>query len=219
MISRTLGLVFALMIAAVLARTALGPQGRMGAVSEAGLKPTKAAIAKDAAQEREIENLRKAGKLQKATFGGGCFWGVEAAFRNIRGVTSTRVGYCGGHVDHPTYEQVCTHTTGHAESVEVEFNPAKVSYTTLLDVFWRLHDPTQVERQGPDIGENYRSVIFYHSPEQKRLAQESKQALDKGGKLGAPIATHISPATTFWPAEDYHQQYLEKRGMATCHAP
>jgi len=155
--------------------------------------------------------------MQKATFAAGCFWGVEAAFRQIPGVISTRVGYIGGKTENPTYKEVCTDRTGHAEAVEVEFEPTKVAYNDLLKVFWENHDPTQVNRQGPDWGTQYRTAIFYHSPEQQAQAEASKQALEKAHRYAKPIATQIVPAVTFYPAEDYHQQYLEKRGLATCH--
>jgi peptide-methionine (S)-S-oxide reductase len=154
---------------------------------------------------------------EKATFGAGCFWGVEATFRKIPGVLSTAVGYIGGTLENPTYEDVCTDTTGHAEAVEVEFDPAVVSYDALLDVFWNNHDPTTLNRQGPDVGTQYRSAIFYHTPEQKAAAEASKERLDKSGKFPRPIVTEIAPATTFYRAEEYHQRYLEKRGLASCH--
>jgi len=155
--------------------------------------------------------------MQKATFAAGCFWGVEAAFRQIPGVISTRVGYIGGKTENPTYKEVCTDRTGHAEAVEVEFDPSKVAYNDLLQVFWENHDPTQVNRQGPDWGAQYRTAIFYHSPEQQAQAEVSKQALEMSHRYAKPIATQIVPAVTFYPAEDYHQQYLEKRGLASCH--
>lgn len=155
--------------------------------------------------------------MAKATFAAGCFWGVEATFRQIPGVISTRVGYTGGQVTNPTYKDVCTDRTGHAEAVEVEFDPSKVSYDQLLQVFWENHDPTQLNRQGPDWGTQYRSAIFFHSPEQEAAAKASKEALEKSGRYGKPIVTQIVPATTFYEAEDYHQQYLEKRGLASCH--
>lgn len=155
--------------------------------------------------------------MEKATFAAGCFWGVEAAFRQTKGVTATAVGYTGGQTVNPTYEQVCSDRTGHAEAVEVDFDPAQVSYDDLLAVFWDNHDPTQVNRQGPDFGSQYRSAIFFHSPEQQAAAERSKQALAASGKLKRPIATQVVPADTFYRAEDYHQQYLEKRGMASCH--
>jgi peptide-methionine (S)-S-oxide reductase len=155
--------------------------------------------------------------MEKATFGAGCFWGVEAAFRQIKGVKSTAVGYEGGKTSNPSYKDVCTDRTGHAEVVQVEYDPSEVSYADLLTVFWENHDPTQVNRQGPDVGTQYRTVVFYHNDEQKRVAEESKEKLEASGKFRKPIATAIEPATTFWMAEDYHQQYLEKRGLASCH--
>jgi peptide-methionine (S)-S-oxide reductase len=153
---------------------------------------------------------------ERAIFGAGCFWGVEAAFRQLPGVVSTAVGYSGGHTDNPDYKQVCGGTTGHAEVVEVEYDPERVSYDRLLDTFWDEHDPTQVNRQGPDVGEQYRSAIFYLTPEQREAAERSKAERQASGRYRRPIATEITPAGTFWRAEDYHQQYLEKRGMATC---
>jgi peptide-methionine (S)-S-oxide reductase len=154
---------------------------------------------------------------EKATFGAGCFWGVEATFREIPGVTDVAVGYEGGDLESPTYKQVCTDATGHAEVVEVEFDPSLVTYEQLLEVFWNAHDPTQVNRQGPDWGTQYRTVIFYHSPEQQRIARASKAALEASKRFKKPIATQIVPATTFWRAEEYHQRYLEKRGVKHCH--
>ena len=155
--------------------------------------------------------------MAKATFAAGCFWGVEATFRQIPGVISTRVGYIGGRTDNPTYKDVCTDRTGHAEAVEVEYDAAKVSYDALLKVFWENHDPTQLNRQGPDWGTQYRSAIFFHTPEQKGTAAASKESLEKAGRYSKPVVTQIVPAETFYPAEDYHQQYLEKRGLASCH--
>lgn len=154
---------------------------------------------------------------EKATFGAGCFWGVESTFREMPGVLDAAVGYAGGHLDNPTYKDVCTDSTGHAEAVEVEFDPARVSYEDLVKAFFRLHDPTQVNRQGPDYGTQYRTVIFTHSPEQGEVAQRVKASLDASGKYHKPIATEIVPAPTFWKAEDYHQRYLEKRGLRHCH--
>ncbi len=154
---------------------------------------------------------------EKATFGAGCFWGVEAAFRQIKGVKATTVGYMGGALDNPTYEDVCYRKTGHAEVVEVEFDPALVSYDTLLNVFWENHDPTTMNRQGPDVGEQYRSAIFVRSPEQQTAAEASKQQLESARRYRSPIVTEITQAATFYKAEDYHQQYLEKRGLSTCH--
>lgn len=153
---------------------------------------------------------------EKATFGAGCFWGVEETFRNLPGVTNTAVGYAGGHTENPTYRDVCGHGTGHAEVVEVEFDPTRTSYQTLLDVFWQNHNPTQLNRQGPDVGDQYRSVVFYHSDAQKNAAEQSKYALSESGKFSKPIVTQIEPAPTFYRAEDYHQQYLAKRGMSHC---
>jgi peptide-methionine (S)-S-oxide reductase len=155
--------------------------------------------------------------MAKATFAAGCFWGVEATFRQIPGVTSTRVGYTGGEFANPTYKDVCSDRTGHAEAVEVEYDPAKANYEQLLDVFWHNHDPTQLNRQGPDYGSQYRSAIFFHSPEQERAALLSKEKLQNSGQFSRPVVTQIVPATTFYEAEDYHQQYLEKRGLASCH--
>ena len=157
-------------------------------------------------------------KTEKATFAAGCFWHVEAAFRQIKGVKSTQVGYAGGHMPNPAYEDVCTDRTGHAESVEVTFDPEKVSYEKLLEVFWMIHDPTQFNRQDPDIGEHYRSIIFYHSEQQKKAAMASLQRLQKSEKYkNRKIATEIVAAQLFYRAEEYHQQYLEKRGLSTCH--
>jgi peptide-methionine (S)-S-oxide reductase len=153
---------------------------------------------------------------KKATFGAGCFWGVEAAFRQVEGVRATRVGYSGGTLENPTYEDVCSHTTGHAEVVEVAYDPELVSYEQLLDVFWRKHDPTQLNRQGWDIGDNYRSVIFFHDEEQREAALRAKAS--EQANWTAPIVTQIEPAQTFYEAEDYHQQYLEKRGRSSCTA-
>jgi peptide-methionine (S)-S-oxide reductase len=154
--------------------------------------------------------------MERATFGAGCFWGVEAAFRQVTGVTATRVGYMGGTLENPTYRDVCTDRTGHAEVVEVTFDPSRVTYGDLLRVFWENHDPTQLNRQGPDVGTQYRSVIFFHSPEQEAAARASTEELAGSGRYRRPLATQITPATTFYQAEDYHQQYLEKRGLATC---
>ncbi len=151
---------------------------------------------------------------EKATFAAGCFWHVEASFRQIPGVRATTVGYTGGRTDDPSYEQVCSHTTGHAEAVLVEYDPDEVSYDELLRAFWDLHDPTQLNRQGPDVGDQYRSAIFVHSPEQEKAATASKDAAQ--ARFSKPIVTEITPAPRFWPAEDYHQRYLEKRGLASC---
>jgi len=155
--------------------------------------------------------------MQKATFGAGCFWGVEAAFRQVKGVVSTAVGYLGGTLDNPTYQDVCSGKTGHAEVVEVTYNPDEVSYEELLDVFWNNHNPTTLNRQGPDVGTQYRSAIFFHTPEQQAAAIASKEHIQRSGKFNKPIVTEITPASTFYRAEEYHQRYLEKRGLSHCH--
>ncbi|MGI8653752.1 MAG: peptide-methionine (S)-S-oxide reductase MsrA [Pyrinomonadaceae bacterium] len=155
--------------------------------------------------------------MEKATFGAGCFWGVEVAFRQLEGVTSTQVGYLGGSLESPTYKDVCSGRTGHAEVVEVTYDPAQTSYEDLLKVFWENHDPTQLNRQGPDIGDQYRTAIFFHTPEQETAARASKAQLEASGHFKRPIATEITSASTFYRAEEYHQQYLEKRGLAHCH--
>lgn len=154
--------------------------------------------------------------MAKATFGAGCFWGVEASFRQIDGVTDTRVGYAGGSTAGPSYEDVCTGRTGHAEVVEVSYDPAHITYERLLDAFWKMHDPTTRDRQGPDVGSQYRSVIFYHDDEQKALAGSSKAAQDGSKLYRGPIVTLVEKAGPFYEAEDYHQRYLEKRGMVSC---
>jgi peptide-methionine (S)-S-oxide reductase len=152
-----------------------------------------------------------------ATFAAGCFWGIEAAFRRVPGVLDAVSGYSGGRTVNPTYKDVCSDETGHAEVVQVTFDPGKVSYESLLDTFWQMHDPTQVNRQGPDYGSQYRSAIFFHSPEQEAVAKKSKATLEARGKFRRPIATEITPAGPFYRAEEYHQRYLEKRGAASCH--
>jgi peptide-methionine (S)-S-oxide reductase len=154
---------------------------------------------------------------ETATFAAGCFWGIETAFRQIPGVTDAAVGYMGGHTENPTYEDVCSHTTGHAEVVQVTFDPDVVAYETLLEAFWQMHDPTQLNRQGPDVGDQYRTAIFVHSPQQEAAARSSKQALEASGRYPRPIVTEITPAGPFYRGEEYHQQYLAKRGLATCH--
>jgi peptide-methionine (S)-S-oxide reductase len=154
--------------------------------------------------------------MKTATFGAGCFWGVEEAFRRTPGVTATAVGYAGGTLENPSYEDVCTDRTGHAEVVQVEFDPARISYDDLLNVFWGCHDPTTLNRQGPDVGKQYRSAIFYHDPEQKDAAEKSKAALESSGRFRRPIVTEISPAPTFYRAEEYHQQYIAKGGRSGC---
>ncbi|HSG99489.1 MAG TPA: peptide-methionine (S)-S-oxide reductase MsrA [candidate division Zixibacteria bacterium] len=157
-----------------------------------------------------------ADKREIATFGAGCFWGVEETFRQIEGVTATAVGYMGGSVTNPTYRQVCSDTTGHAEVCQVEFDSSVVSFAELLEVFWKVHDPTQVNRQGPDHGTQYRTAIFYYSDQQKEAAEKSIAALAASGRFDRPIATEVTPAREFWRAEDYHQRYLQKRGLPGC---
>jgi peptide-methionine (S)-S-oxide reductase len=158
--------------------------------------------------------VQEAETVEKATFGAGCFWQVEAVFRNTHGVCATAVGYEGGSLESPSYEDVCTDRTGHAEVIELDFDPERVSYDQLLDVFWELHDPTQRNRQGPDVGTQYRSAILFHSPEQEQAAIASKQRVQ--ARLSKPVVTDVTPATTFYRAEEHHQRYLEKRGLATC---
>jgi peptide-methionine (S)-S-oxide reductase len=165
----------------------------------------------------EENNMNKELKeLDTAAFGAGCFWGVEETFRQIKGVKNTSVGYMGGTLENPTYEDVCTDKTGHAETVLVEYNPSEVSYNDLLKIFWENHNPTTPNRQGPDIGTQYRSVVFYYSDEQKAAAEKSKDDLQKSGKFTRDIVTQVVPASTFWKAEEYHQKYLEKHGLSHC---
>jgi peptide-methionine (S)-S-oxide reductase len=166
-----------------------------------------------------MTNSGTGGTHETATFGAGCFWGVEVAFRNVPGVTGAEVGYLGGTLEKPTYEQVCTGRTGHAEVVQVQFDPERVSYEELLDVFWGLHDPTTLNRQGPDVGTQYRSAIFIHSAKQSAVATSSRDQLTASNRFSRPIVTQIEPATEFYRAEEYHQRYLEKRGLASCHLP
>ena len=154
--------------------------------------------------------------METATFGAGCFWGVEEAFRREKGVIATAVGYSGGDVENPTYSDVCTGRTGHAEVVQLEFDPEQVSYERLLELFWSIHDPTQLNRQGPDSGTPYRTVIFFHNAEQENAARLSRDAIDKSGRLAGPVETEVVPAGTFWRAEDYHQQYIARGGRAGC---
>jgi peptide-methionine (S)-S-oxide reductase len=157
--------------------------------------------------------------VRHAVFGAGCFWGVESEFRSTPGVVATSVGFMGGEVRDPSYKQVCSEDTGHVEVVYVEYDPAKVSYEQLLEVFWNCHNPTQVNRQGPDVGEQYRTVIFFANDEEKSAAEASRQRLSASGKYSKPVATSIEPAGEYWAAEEYHQQYLEKRGLSSCHVP
>jgi len=175
--------------------------------------PAAAVAAAPKGAKRKMETTT----VEKATFAAGCFWGVEATFRQIKGVLSTQVGYTGGRTQNPSYEDVCTDRTGHAEAVEVTYDPSKVRYEALLNVFWQNHDPTTPNRQGPDVGEQYRSAIFYHSPEQEAEAKASKAHLESEHKFRRPIVTQIIAAGPFYRAEEYHQQYLEKRGLSTCH--
>jgi peptide-methionine (S)-S-oxide reductase len=162
-------------------------------------------------------NIANSGNYQTAMFGAGCFWQTEEVFRAMDGVVSTAVGYSGGTTVNPTYEQVCGGRTGHTEVVQITYDPAKVSYDKLLDVFWDNHNPTTLNRQGPDVGYQYRSVIFYSTPEQMAAAEASKERLAKSGRFGSPIVTTIEPAGAFYKAEDYHQKYLHKRGIKACH--
>ncbi len=155
--------------------------------------------------------------MAKATFGAGCFWGVEEAFRTTPGVTETAVGYMGGHLENPTYRAVCTDRTGHAEVVELQFDPSQVSYGRLLELFWDLHDPTTLNRQGPDVGTQYRSAVFYHDRDQQVVATAMKEQLQASGRFRRPIVTEITPVSTFWRAEEYHQKYIQKNGGASCH--
>jgi len=155
--------------------------------------------------------------MQLATFAAGCFWGIEEAFRKTKGVKSTMVGYTGGRLENPTYEDVCTDKTGHAEAVQIQFDPSEVSYEKLLDVFWSIHDPTTMNRQGPDMGSQYRSMISFHTPEQEEIAKKSKEALERSGRFKNKIVTEILPALTFYKAEEYHQQYYMKRGGGSCY--
>ena len=155
--------------------------------------------------------------MELATFGAGCFWGVELRFSELDGVLLTDVGYMGGQLDEPTYQQVCTDTTGHAEVVQISYDPSKISFEQLLNCFWQWHDPTTLNRQGPDVGTQYRSAIFYHDEAQLALAQQSIKELEASGAFARPIVTSLEPAATFWRAEEYHQDYLKKRGMSACH--
>src|SRR5581483_6015057 len=156
------------------------------------------------------------GSREVATLGGGCFWCLEAAFEQLRAVDKVASGYAGGRVDRPTYHQVCTGNTGHAEVVQISFDPKLISYREILEVFFAIHDPTTLNRQGADVGTQYRSVIFYHSPEQKAAAEKSRKEIDLSGRFGRPVVTQIEPAPKFWRAEEYHQRYLQKRGKSHC---
>ncbi|MHC4155411.1 MAG: peptide-methionine (S)-S-oxide reductase MsrA [Planctomycetota bacterium] len=178
---------------------------------------------KDMSTQREQKSIGETGLkegspggYEKATFAAGCFWGVEVAFRQVKGVVSTSVGYTGGHLENPTYRHVCSDTTGHAEAVEVIYDPRQVSYEQLLEVFWKIHNPTTPNRQGPDVGSQYRSAIFYHSKSQLKAAESSKERLQRSRRFRGPIVTEIAPASVFYRAEEYHQRYLEKQGRASC---
>ncbi|GBL42911.1 peptide methionine sulfoxide reductase MsrA [Verrucomicrobiota bacterium] len=176
------------------------------------------ALAAEPSPTKPTPAMPDAPQLEKATFGAGCFWGVEYQYAKIPGVKAAVCGYAGGKVVNPTYEDVCSHTSGHAEVIEVTFDPKKVSYRTLVEYFFKMHDPTQVDRQGPDVGDQYRSVIFTHSPEQQKVAEEVKAALTKAKVFNAPIATQVAPAPVFWRAEEYHQRHYQLRGTRPyCH--
>jgi peptide-methionine (S)-S-oxide reductase len=162
-------------------------------------------------------DAKKMARVEVATFGAGCFWGVEAMFRKLPGVTSTRVGYTGGRTENPNYREVCSGRTGHAEAVEVTYDPERIPYAEILRVFWENHDPTTPNRQGPDVGEQYRSAIFFHTREQEAEARASMDRLEAERRFRRPIVTQIVPSAVFYPAEEYHQQYLEKRGLGSCH--
>jgi len=164
-------------------------------------------------------NAGRLTRYEKATFAAGCFWGVEFAFAKVPGVVSTQVGYTGGHTENPTYKDVCTDRTGHAEAAEITYDPAQISYQQLLDVFWNIHDPTTLNRQGPDVGTQYRSAIFYHNKDQHGAAIASKRKLEQSRRFDKPIVTEITPASKFYRAEEYHQHYFEKHGLPSCHLP
>lgn len=208
-------MVVALLIAAGCERhSTLGAADARGESAGAGAISAREIHATESGMNADTDD-----RLQTATFGAGCFWGVESVFRQLDGVVDAAVGYSGGLFENPTYQDVCSDRTGHAEVVQIRYDPAAITYDKLLSVFWKCHDPTQVNRQGPDVGSQYRSVIFYHTPQQKVAAESSREALAQSGKHRRPIATEIVPAATFYRAEEYHQQYLAKRGLPNCHIP
>lgn len=183
-----------------------------------GMPAAKAGSSQDERARNQVagESLMSTTGVERVMFGAGCFWGVEARFMQLEGVTATAVGYSGGRTENPTYKQVCTDTTGHAEVVYVEYDPSRIGFEKLLDVFFTAHDPTQVNRQGPDVGSQYRSAIYYYTPAQQAAAVATRQRLEAAGRFKRPIATQVEPAGEFWKAEEYHQKYLQKRGLTTC---
>lgn len=201
-------------------QTMLGLAGAtiLVALCACGAPAAESGAARNEPARQETQDRQKGdGDMQQATFAAGCFWGVEAAFQQLPGVVSTAVGFMGGATPEPSYKEVCTGRTGHAEVVHLTYDSSKIAYDELLKAFWECHDPTQVNRQGPDVGDQYRSAIFYYTPEQKAAAERSKEALEKSGRLSRPVATSVEPASDFWRAEEYHQKYLEKRGRLKCH--